>query len=153
MDIEPEHRAILSVAAAGREVADLAYALVRRINEPDIPQNRIRAWRTLRLRALTGLDRCVLAELLVGATWAQVAHGYGLTPEQMRQRFEPTLHRWLKLADLSEDGAAAEFATGMFGDPDPTGTAAALDLWIMRHTEPWMDYPTEPVTRAISEEY
>lgn len=153
MEIEPEHRAILSVAAAAREVADLAYTLVRRINEPDIPQNRIRAWRTLRLLALTGLDRCVLAELLVGATWAQVAHGYGLTPEQMQKRFEPTLHRWLQLAARTGDGAATELATGMFGDPDPAGTAAALDLWIMRHTEPWMDYPTDPVTRAISEEY
>jgi hypothetical protein len=153
MGIEPEHRAILSVAAAAREVADGAYTLVRRINEPGTPQDRIRAWRALRLQALTGLDRCVLAELLVGATWAQVAFGYGLTPEQMQKRFEPTLHRWLKLAALSEDAADAEFATGKFGDTDPVGTAAALDLWVMRHTEPWMDYPTDPVTRAISEEY
>lgn len=153
MDIEPEHRAILSVAAAAREVADLAYTLVRRINEPDIPQNRIRAWRTLRLRALTGLDRCVLAELLVGATWAQVAFGYGLTPDEMRQRFEPTLHRWLENAEVSADGPSAEFATGAFGDADLAGTAASLDLWIMRHTDPWMEYPTDPVTRAIAEEY
>ncbi|KAA1415356.1 hypothetical protein F0U44_22005 [Nocardioides humilatus] len=153
MGIEPEHRAILSVAAAAREVADLAYTVVRRINEPAIPQDRIRAWRSLRLQALAGLDRCVLAELLVGATWAQVAHGYGLTPEQMQKRFEPTLHRWLNGTVLPEGGPSAEFTTGLVGDTDPAGTAAALDLWIMRHTEPWMDYPIDPVTRAISEEY
>ena len=153
MDFEPEHRAILSVAAAAREVADLAYTVARRINEPAIPQDRIRAWRTLRLQALAGLDRCVLAELLVGATWGQVAYGYGLTPEQMQKRFEPTLHRWLELDTARGEGSSVEFDAGTFGDPDPAGTAAALDLWIMRHTEPWMDYPTDPVTRAISEEY
>lgn len=82
------------------------------------------------------VGRCVLAELLAGATWEEVADGYGLTPEEMRRRFEPTLRTW-------RNGSLR---------PDPAGTAAALDFWVERHAEPWMEWSGCPVSRAITEQ-
>lgn len=149
MAAEPAQRAALSTAAAARDVADSAYAIVSEIGEPASTRERIRAWRIVRLRALTGLDRCVLTELLHGATWEDVADGYGLTPDEMRTRFGSTFHRWRNAVGLPAEGNSAEFSTGLPSDPDPRGTAAALDTWAERHAEPWMTCPSQPVTRAV----
>lgn len=152
MTTDPQKRAVLSVASAAREVADAAYTVVRNMPEPSTTRERIRAWRRVRLRALTGLDRCVLVELMHGATWEEVADGYGLTPDEMRRRFEPTLRTWQIGALRPDPGATGEFSPGMPYDPDPAGTAAALDFWAERHAEPWMEWSGCPVSRAIAEQ-
>ena len=76
---DPLHaRAVLEVQTALLEVADRAADLSRDADAPMGTVERIRSLRRLRVLALTVLDRTVLAELLGGAPWSDVAAGLGL---------------------------------------------------------------------------
>lgn len=87
-------RAVLEVQTALIEVADRAADLCRDAAAPMSTVERIRAVRRLRVLDLTVLDRTVLAELLGGASWADVAAGVGLPEGETRRRYEETLDAW-----------------------------------------------------------
>jgi hypothetical protein len=150
MKLDPASRALLAVAVAARDTADLARGIVVDLDATVSTRERIRAWRKVRLQALTGLDRCVLHELLRGATWEEVADGYGLSAEDMRTKFEPTLEVWRRenpprmCSDLT-----GEFTVGLPHDGDPEGTATSLDTWVNRHAEPWQEVGVAPVSAAL----
>lgn len=114
------------------------------------PGERIEQARRLRALAMTVLDRAVLVELLTGSTWDEVADALGRTVEDARRIYEPTLELWA--LDQPVGGLDAtifgDFTTGLPHDPDPEGTARAVDAWCARHSEPW-DAVDEPVTRAL----
>lgn len=87
-------RAVLEVQTALIEVADRAADLSRDAAVPMGTVERIRSVRHLRVLDLTVLDRTVLAELLGGAPWADVAAGLGLPEGETRRRYEETLDAW-----------------------------------------------------------
>ena len=87
-------RAVLEVQTALLEVADRAAELSRDADTPMGTVERIRSVRRLRLLDLTVLDRTVLAELLGGAPWSDVAVGLGLPEGETRRRYEETLDAW-----------------------------------------------------------
>lgn len=148
--VNPEGRARLAMAVAGREAADWARGTVRDVATPMLPGERIRQWRRLRAMALTGLDRAVLVELLEGSTWDQVADALGLPVGETRRRYEETFALWCEeLPPTAMDATIfGDFTTGLRQDPDPEGTARALDSWAARHAEPW-EAVEEPVTRSL----
>lgn len=144
-------RARLAFAVAGRDSADYARGLVGDVGTPQLPGERIRAARTLRLLGLSVLDRAVLIEALTGTSWAAIAEALALPESEARQRYETTVQLWSKELPAGQLDATifGDHTTGLRHDLDPEGTAAALDAWFQRHAEPW-DGADTPVTRALT---
>jgi hypothetical protein len=147
---EPHGRALLAVATAARETADAALAIACDLPVSMTTRERIRAWRRVRVLALTGLDRCVLAELLAGADWVDAADGYGLSVDEMKARFGPTLEVWSRVKPPAQrPDPTGEFSVGLPYDSDPAGAAQSLDQWVNRHAEPWQEVGLAPVSTAL----
>lgn len=143
-------KARLAYASAAREVSDYARGLVGDTATPMLPGERIRAARRLRVAAATALDRAVLIELVDGTSWLEVADSLGLSEQTTRDRYGPTVTRWLQDQPPAIDLAVyGDFTTGMTVDPDPAGTAASIDAWYRRHAEPWEQPESQPVSRAL----
>lgn len=139
MDVTVRTRIATSVA--GRDASDWARTLVETSAADFAPGDLIRAASRLRLLALATFDRAVLTERAQGTTWEVIAAATGLPHEQVISRYAAVYDQWA-IADLDPDGVrlpnvAAELVTGLLGDPDPVGTAATVDAWRARHTEPW----------------
>lgn len=154
-DVSPAVRAHLAALVAARDVADHSYAIVGDAATPMLPGERIRRWRQIRMDALTGLDRTVLAELLEGTSWEDVADALGLTVEETRARYEKTLELWRsgrRLVDRTNYALFGEHSVGLREDTDPRGTAETLDAWYRRHAEPWAEPDARPVSRLFDDE-
>jgi hypothetical protein len=139
----------VGAAASARELADAACALVGQAHEPQPTRQRIRDVRQIRVLALELLDRTVLAQLLAGASWAEVAEALMLPEDLTRSRYADALAIW---SGRAEDAAVS--MPGSAGDRDVEGTAAALDAWWLRHAEGASvcagDVVTDPVSRLLN---
>ncbi|WP_431959424.1 hypothetical protein [Actinacidiphila sp. bgisy160] len=129
VDVRPADRALVAAAVSAWEISDYARALVGAAGMPQSVETRIQAARQLRVLTLELLDRTVLAEVLGGASWEEVAAALGLTPETTQSRYEETARVWAR------PEAATWTAPGEAGDRDVEGTAAALDAWYARHRD------------------
>lgn len=144
--LNPDTRARLSLAVAGAELSDLGRGVVADMSTPMRPGERIRKARRARLMSFTVVDRAVLVELAEGADWDTIADALFQPVDEVRRRYEPTWEQWL--ADDLEDTGIGDNAVGLRGDQDPAGTAATIDQWLRRHTDPW-DQDPGPVARAL----
>lgn len=146
-------RARLAFAVAGREASDYARGLVGDVGSPQLPGERVRNARRLRLLALSVLDRAVLIEALTGTSWAEIAEALAMPEDEVRRRYEATVEQWARElpAAMLDATIYGDLTTGLRHDHDPEGTAAAIDAWYSRHAEPWEGADT-PVQRALSGE-
>lgn len=155
----PQARALLAAAAAAREVADLAYLVAASVDDVDEEgsRQRVEQARTLVIRAMAVRRWRVIAELLGGASWEDVAAALNLNIATTKAQFEETVDRLLvgngsTFPDPSTGvRLLRDDVPGTHLDTDPEGTAAALDAWLARHAS---DFPGElgdpgPVTRAL----
>lgn len=139
----------MAFAVAARETADYARGLVGDVGTPQLPGERIRNARRLRLLTLSLLDRAVLIEALTGTSWPEIADALALPEDETRRRYEPTVQQWAVELAKQDPSIYGDLTVGMRHDADPEGTAAALDAWFSRHAEPW-DGADTPVTRALT---
>jgi hypothetical protein len=148
----PLQRARIAQAVAARETADFARGLVGDVATPMMPGERIRKARRLRLLALTVLDRTVLIERALGASWAEIADALARSEDAVRDTYEEVFERWA--ANLPPEGMDAsiigDFTIGLRPDMDPLGTAESLDLWYERTRDDWDSSDQHPVTRAVT---
>lgn len=144
-------RARLAFAVAGREASDYFRGQVGDAATPMLPGERIRSARRGVALAITAVDRAVLCELLAGTSWEEVAVALGVPEAFARQKYERTFALWS--ADLPAEGMDAtlygDFTIGLRQDGDPEGTAETLDLWYARHSEPWDENSSRPVSRVL----
>lgn len=143
-------RARLSLAVAGREIADLGHGIVGDVSAHMAPGELIRKARRPRLMSLTLVDRAVLAELSQGTSWEQVAQALSVDTDEAVRRYKPTWEQW-QAGDLDDEADFGDYGIGLRGDLDPEGTADALDAWYRRHAEPWEDNSPDvrPVRKVL----
>jgi hypothetical protein len=152
VDPQPTPRALaeLAVAVAARETADACYALVARLGDLTDPDDLFAEARKVRSHSADVWQLAVLTVLLHGKepTWAHAADLIGWNEVTVRGTFQDTVDAWQAAA--GRPGGDPE-AVGHLGDPDPLRTAQALDLWLVRHREPWDDTAAEqhPVQTAL----
>lgn len=142
----PAKRARVAAAVAAREVSDAARDLVGTASHEVPAAERIRAVRRLRLLALEVLDRTVIAEVLAGASWEEVAEAMLLEPGTAYNRYAETVELW------AHPERSAQRGPGEAGDPDVAGTAAVLDQWWDHHRDrsnPLASTDLTPVTGLL----
>ena len=156
-DLSPEARARLAYAAAAREVSDYARGLVGTIGDAIPGTQRIRDARELLVAAHTVKDLATLVAALdsnldAEGTWDAIAHALGLPEHEARRRYEPVIERWEQQLPAGELDATifGDWTTGLRHDPDPIGTAEAVDEWYRRHREPYDPEAASPVVEALS---
>lgn len=103
----PAARAAIETTNAARDIVDLARELVEGLTSPAAAEDRIRAARPIVSHAYRVLDLVVLAELLNGAAWEDVARALDLPEAEARRRYQPTVERWLERADGAAETAPA----------------------------------------------
>jgi len=118
----PEILARITAARAARDLSDLARQAVGTIAETTSATERITNARRLRQMVNEYVDRVVLAEVLAGADWAEVAQALSRRdPGTVEEEYAEAVAEW---SALTED-EANETAAGV----------EDLDDWYARHRE------------------
>lgn len=125
----------VAAAASAREVSDLSRAVLGDCGHRFVPGDLIRSARQVRVAALLLVDRAVIAELLAGASWEDVAAAVGTDAATAERIYLPALELWSE--EVAELADAGDHGVGGLTDLDLPGTADALDMWWRRHAEPW----------------
>ncbi|MFF4543594.1 hypothetical protein ACFY1J_05015 [Streptomyces sp. NPDC001406] len=118
----PEILARITAARAARDISDLARQAVGTTAETTSATERIEKARRLRQLVNEYVDRVVLAEVLAGAEWPEVAQALSRRdPGTVEEEYADAITEW---SALTED-EANEAAAGV----------EALDDWFARHRE------------------
>jgi hypothetical protein len=122
----------LALAAALREVADLARTLVP-TGPPGGAYGGALVADARRLTALAGraLAAAITVERADGTPWSDIAQATGEDPHQARTRWEPMVEQW--------DAAIEQAAVPAAADEQVVPLEARvteLDAWVVRHRDP-----------------
>lgn len=132
-------RTRLVTATTARDLSDWGRAMVETISGDFEPGELVRVAVQLRHVSLLLLDRAVLAERAAGHTWAEIAAQHHLTEADVIRRYADVYDEWEKNgrvpAIVPTNDARVHYGQEHAGDFE--GSAASLDQWRARHTEPW----------------
>jgi hypothetical protein len=142
----PAARARVAFALIAREVSDSARGTINLLDgTASTPAERLRAAREPRRQALHLLDLWVIVERLdYGSSWAAIGEGLGISADMARDRYDSTVEAWNDPTDSTSSDYLGLLAPGALDE-----TAATLDGWWDRHSEPW-DHVSGVVTRALA---
>lgn len=130
-------------------MSDDARLIVGNVSTDMAPGERIRAARKPRWHSLNLVDVAVLSELADGARWDEIADALGCELEDAQRRYGPTWAAWLAGAYDDDEVALGDFSVRLGDDDDLGVTAATIDQWYQRHTDPWDITESEPVSRLL----